>query len=177
MDEIYDRHTERLDEWIALFPGLDDQVGLLAFLGSRPLGLDVAGGQSLYARLHERFLGGYCMDAMANRREPKNGHREVSRGAAARFLSTVGSAARGEAPTVGRGTYHLLSGPAIGAELSDAVDRVERLVHLSAFPGEHSTASGNGPGSTGVETGPVSSPITPPSRRRGWARDRDSSGS
>jgi hypothetical protein len=177
MDEIYDRHTERLDEWIALFPGLDDQVGLLAFVGRRPLGLDVVGSQSLYCRLHERFLGGYCMDALARHQVLKSGYRDVPPDAAGKFLSLVSSGARGEAPTVGKGTYRLLSGRAIGAELSDTVDRTERLVHLSAFPGERSISSGHGPGGTGVDAGPVSNPITPPSRRRGWARDRGPNGS
>ena len=177
MDEIYDRHAESLDDWISHFPSADDQVGLLAFVGRRPLGLDVVGGQSLYARLHERFLGGYCMDALARHRVRKSGYRDVPVDTAAKFLSLVGSAARGEAPTVGKGTYHLLSGRAIGAELSDDVDRTERLVHMSAFPGEPSARSGRSPGGTGgtgVDTGPVSRPIASPSRRRGWARDRGS---
>lgn len=174
MGEIYDRHTGSIDEWIERFPGADGQLGLLAFLSGRPLGLDVVGDQSLYARLHERFLGGYCMDALARRRGRKSGHREVSATAARRFLSEVGSAARGKAPTVGKGTYHLLSGQAIGAELSDVIEHTERLVHLSAFPGERSTAAtGHGPGGSGVSTGPVTSPIASPSRRRGWARNRD----
>jgi hypothetical protein len=35
--------------------------------------------------------------------------------------------------------YHLIAGRAIGAELSDVVEGTERLVHLSAFPGERSS--------------------------------------
>jgi hypothetical protein len=52
MDEIYDRHSESVDDWIGSFPCREDQVGLLAFLGRRPLGLDVVGSQPLHARLH-----------------------------------------------------------------------------------------------------------------------------
>jgi len=143
MDEIYDRHSETLDEWVAHFPFSYDQVGLLAFLGDRPLGLDVVGSQALHARLHERFLGGYVMDAMA--RQQRDGKASGSHGnglsleAANCFLADVGSASRGHAPTVGKGTYHLIAGRAIGAELSDVVEDTERLVHLSAFPGERSS--------------------------------------
>ncbi len=143
MDEIYDRHSEILDDWVAHFPYSDDQVGLLAFLGHRPLGLDVVGSQALHARLHERFLGGYVMDAMARQR--REGKSSGSRGndlnleSANRFLADVGSASRGHAPTVGKGTYHLIAGRTIGAELSDVVEGTERLVHLSAFPGERSS--------------------------------------
>ncbi|NNK49234.1 MAG: hypothetical protein HKP01_10210, partial [Gemmatimonadetes bacterium] len=108
MDEIYDHHSESIDDWIASFPCREDQVGLLAFLGRRPLGLDVVGNQALHARLHERFLGGYVMDALARRRPTRSkasGARstEVSPASSLRFLSVVGSAQRGEAPTVGKG--------------------------------------------------------------------------
>jgi hypothetical protein len=168
MDEIYDRHTQSLDEWIAHFPIEDGQVGLLAFLGNRPLGMDVVGSGSLYARLHERFLGGYCMDALAARRGRTQRNGGPSPAAAARFLSKVGSATRGKAPTVGAGTYQLLSGAAIGAELSAVVDHTERLVHVSAFPGERSRGPGHGPASSPADTNPIASP----SRRRGWARER-----
>jgi hypothetical protein len=168
MDEIYDRHTDSLDDWIAHFPIEDQQVGLLAFLGGRPLGMDVVGSGSLYARLHERFLGGYCMDALAARPGRKKQNGGPSPAAAARFLSTVGSATRGKAPTVGAGTYQLLSGPAIGAELAAVVDHTERLVHLSAFPGERPRGAGHGPGGAHADTSPIASP----SRRRGWATER-----
>jgi hypothetical protein len=168
MDEIYDRHAESLDEWIAHFPIEDGQVGLLAFLGNRPLGMDVVGSGSLYARLHERFLGGYCMDALAARPGRKQQNGRSSPSAAARFLSKVGSATRGKAPTVGAGTYQLLSGPAIGAELTAVVDHTERLVHLSAFPGERSRGPGHGPVGSSADTNPIASPT----RRRGWASER-----
>ena len=142
MDEIYDRHAENLEDWIARFPCAEGQVGLLALLGGRPLGVDVVGSPEIYARLHERILGGYCMDALswlrlANlRKETGGAGADVEDGSdhsavAERFLAEVGSAARGVAPTVGKGTYRLLSGDAIGAELIDD----GRLLHLSAFPG------------------------------------------
>jgi hypothetical protein len=169
MDEIYDRHTDSLDDWIARFPIEDGQVGLLAFLGARPLGMDVVGSGSLYARLHERFLGGYCMDALAARGSRKRENGGPSPAAAARFLSKVGSATRGKAPTVGAGTYRFLSGPVIGAELTAVVDHEERLVHLSAFPGS-SRAAGHGAAGAAADTNPIASP----SRRRGWATERGS---
>jgi hypothetical protein len=142
MDEFYDRHAESLESWIARFPCAEGQVGLLALIGGRPLGVDVVGSPELYARLHERILGGYCMDALSWRGRA-DAHRDIGApgadandgpdlsAAADHFLAEVGSAARGLAPTAGKGTYRLLSGAAIGAELAEG----ERLVHLSAFPG------------------------------------------
>ncbi len=177
MDEIYDRHSESVDDWIASFPCRENQVGLLAFLGRRPLGLDVVGSQPLHARLHERFLGGYVMDALARRR-PTRGkssgahHTEINPESARRFLSVVGSAPRGEAPTVGKGTYHFISGRVIGAECSDIVQGTERLLHLSAFPGERSNRSESDTNGQGADRGPSGGPIASPSRRRNWAGGR-----
>ena len=142
MDEFYDRHAESLEDWIARVPRAEGQVGLLALIGGRPLGVDVVGSPELYARLHERILGGSCMDALSWRGRA-DAHRDIGApgvdandgsdlsAAADRFLAEVGSAARGVAPTAGKGTYRLLSGAAIGAELAEG----ERLVHLSVFPG------------------------------------------
>ncbi len=177
MDEIYDRHSESVDDWIACFPRSEDQVGLLAFLGRRPLGLDVVGSQTLHHRLHERFLGGYVMDALARHRhrggKATGSHRNgLGMESARRFLSVVGSAPRGRAPTVGKGTSHLLSGRAIGAECSDVVESTERLVHLSAFPGEQSSRSEGRANGQGADRGPSGGPIASPSRRRNWAGGR-----
>jgi hypothetical protein len=169
MDEMYDRHADTLNEWIRRFPRADEQVGILAFLGSRPLGIDAVGSQSLYSRLHERLLAGYVMDAMAApssaRRSEREPHPEETD--AARFLASAGRASRGRAPTVGKGTYELLTGEVIGAELADVVDSAERLVHLSAFPGA-------GGGARDESAGVAS--LASPSRRRGWARGRGMDG-
>jgi hypothetical protein len=177
MDEVYDHHSESLDEWIAHFPRAEGQVGLLAFLGRRPLGLDVVGSAGLYTRLHERFLGGYCIDGMTRGGRGRKGRGEDHAGAptaraAERFLADVGSAKRGQAPTVGKGTYRLLSGASIGAELSDVAADRQRLVHLSAFP-SNGSAAGRTSGHNSAAQGPAQDPIASPIRRRGWARDRD----
>ena len=47
MDEFYDRHAESLEDWIARFPCAEGQVGLLALIGGRPLGVDVVGSPEL----------------------------------------------------------------------------------------------------------------------------------
>lgn len=157
MDELYDRHDQDLDAWVARFELVDGQVGLLAFLGNKPLSLDVVGSQDLYSRLHERFLGGYVMDAFAAAGEQATAEAP-GLSAAEVFLSAVGGATRGRAPTVGKGTYRLLSSLAIGGEL----EADERLVHLSAFPVDdqrHDTAHG-------ADTAHNVRPFMSPSARR-----------
>lgn len=173
LDEVYRRRRVDLDEAEASFPPVEGQVGLLAFLGDRPLGLDVIGGQALYGRLHRRFIRGYLLDALRGRgaaAETRRGADErggvdASRApaptpdAALQFLGEVREATRDEAPTVGRGTYRVLTGAVVGGELLDG----ERLPHLSAFPARG--GRGGGKGTSGGRS--AGNPIPGPSRRRG----------
>lgn len=152
LDHLYEARSLDLEAWTKRFPWVDDQIGILAFLGDQPLGMDVVGGHRLYARLHRRLVSGYVMDAFAAR-EAGN-WPEPSRSAAERFRQRVDGAARTRAPTVGKGTYGVLSGDVVGGELG--LER--RLAHLSAFPIED-PATYRG---ADVE-GP---PMAPPSRRR-----------
>lgn len=127
LNDLYGLKSLDLKEWTNHFPWVDDQIGLLVFLGDQPLGLDVIGCHRLYARLHKRLVSGYVMDALASNATPDD---QPDAKMAAGFLDRVRSAERTDAPTVGRGTYRVLSGTVTGGELEEA----QRLVHLSAFP-------------------------------------------
>lgn len=128
LDHVYDARSRDLERWLEAFGWVDDQVGLLAFVEDEVLGLDVIGGHRLYASLHKRLVSGYVMDAMSSR--ARRARRKPSGSAANLFLEEICEATRTEAPTVGNGTYRVLSGRVMGAELEAS----ERLVHLSAFP-------------------------------------------
>jgi hypothetical protein len=183
----FDANARLLDEWAAAFPALPGQVGLLAFVGDEPLGLDVVGDPRLYAALHERLLRGYLLDALerpghagggpggqggpggrggSSGSRPRGEEPGAAQGAAAaasgddaaakRYLAAVHGATRTPTPTVGRGSYRVLSGAVIGGEL--AAD--ERLVHLAAFPAESRPSTGSGGGNVVYRQ-----PLAPPSRR------------
>jgi hypothetical protein len=143
LDHLYRERGEDLESWMREFPLQPQQVGLLAFLGARPLGMDLIGCVRLYARLHERLLPGYVLDALGARTRA----RTPSQADAQRFLDRVAAARRVESPSVGIGRYAVLSGEVIGGELTEE----QRAVHLSAFP---------------AAEGPRETRIAPPSRRR-----------
>jgi hypothetical protein len=155
MNEMYQLHAADLDTWVGSFPGVQRQVGLLAFLGGRPLGMDVIGGCGLYARLHDRLLRGYIMDALGRR----GADAEVNAEKAQSYLDGVRSAQRTPSATVGQGRYSVLSGEVIGGELTDE----EHVAHLSAFP---TNAAGAGPGEQTHPARARARPLPPPSRRR-----------
>jgi hypothetical protein len=144
LDEAYEARRIDLRDWAQAFPLEDKQVGLLAITPKGPIGLDVVGGQALYARVHQRLLNGYLMDALE---EGAVGSRRAYRlenaspapearddgsveDAARGFMRGVTSAQFTQAPTVGLGLYSVLSGTVVGGELVES----GRLAHLCAFP-------------------------------------------
>jgi hypothetical protein len=151
LNDLYATRAGDLDGWAGEYRASPDQVGILAFLGGRALGMDVIGCRGLYARLHDRLVRGYVMDALASATRG----RTVSRDSAQAYLDRVSAARRVEAPTVGEGRYAVLAGKVIGGELTDP----DRLVHLSAFPLDPRVRRVPG------DIPPVD-PIAPPSRRR-----------
>lgn len=156
LDELYVGGTAQIEKWMAAFPRVENQVGIVTFLGDHPLGMDLIGCTRIYGQLHDRLLRGYVMDALGEREIPA----EVPPQAAQDYLDRVRDARRVAAPTVGGGEYAVLGGTVVGGELKEG----GRVVHLSAFPVE---IESDGPGRPeGVIVDPPSSPIAPPSRRR-----------
>ena len=152
MDQIYAQRDVDLTAQAARFPAVEGQVGLLAFVGGTPLGMDVIGCRGLYAKLHERLLMGYLMDALSTR----GASGKLAADAPQRYLDSVTGARRVPSATAGIGTYAVVTGPVIGGELSAEPG----VVHLSAFPAVDTRGGGG-------RSGPIySAPISPPSRRR-----------
>jgi hypothetical protein len=148
LDELYTSQEDDLGRASRSFTMEADQVGILAFVGDAPIGMDLIGCRLLYEKLHERLLRGYLMDALASRRRPSR----VSSARAQKYLDRVRAADRVAAPTIGAGRYAVLNGTVVGVELEFGNDGV----HLSAFPvGE--------PGGGG---GLYTAQMSPPSRRR-----------
>jgi hypothetical protein len=111
------------------FPILANQVGVLAFLGRRFLGLDALGSPRLYAPFHCRLLTEYLTEAFRGRREAAQecANHETDVCALAGALE---NAERIPSDTPGRGRYRVLRGSVRGGELSHE----GRLIHLSVFP-------------------------------------------
>ncbi len=156
LDAMYRSREDDLEAWIQAFPPVDRQVGLLAFVGDQPLGLDAVGAPSLYAPLHRRLLTGYVMDALAEGPRPGGGP-PPGEAEALRFVGLLREARRVPSETVGMGEYRVLQGRVLGGELVHQ----GQLVHLSAFPVEEE--AGTRPHDVGAGEG---TPIRGPRGRR-----------
>ena len=176
LDAIYGKRQQEMEDWQTAFPLLPRQVGLLAFTGPIPLGLDALGSPSLFAKLHQRFLTGYVLDALeqgagrgrrADRVRP-GAPEPTGMAEAEAFVESMRRAERAPSEPVGMGEYRILRGTALGGELVND----DHLVHLSAFPtvedrqsrGGRNQANSNGPNRPSAR--PSAGPIARPSRRR-----------
>ena len=151
LDHLFEGRRDELEEGARGFPRMAGQVGLVAAVGDRVVGMDLLGAAGVHARHHERLVRGYLFEALAAEGRVGKGSgngdgdgAEKGRGwpgrdAALSFLIMVAQARRTETDPVGRGTYRVLSGTAVGGELRHGAQRGtdrERLLHLSAFPVE-----------------------------------------
>jgi hypothetical protein len=161
----YEANARRIAAFVTAFHREDDQIGLLAFVDELVLGMDILGAPRLYAGVHDRLLRGYALDAMTVPRRD-DAHMHVNDAAAQSYLDIVRTASRHDAPTVGAGTYHVLSGAVVGGEL---LDDERRVAHLSAFPSVQ-----RGSDRPQLHTR-LTDPVPPPSyrrRHRGSGEDR-----
>ncbi len=86
LDSVYEDHRGEMERWLEAFPCLPLQVGLLAFLGPKPLGMDALGAPQHYQNLHRRILTGYAWTLrMPGAPTPQGRGREET--AARRFIT------------------------------------------------------------------------------------------
>ena len=165
LDSLYHHRRRDTTQWLEAYPLLPHQMGLLAFTGDVPLGMDVVGDPVLFTGLHQRILTGYVLDALEGM--ATSGGRRAEPTASdlgERFVGCVREAERTPSDSVGMGEYRILRGNALGGELVHE----DRLVHLSAFPAREERDSGRGPrpAGQGGPGPPRGVPIARPSQRR-----------
>jgi hypothetical protein len=140
-----------ITHWLESFPPHQGQVGLLACLGDRILGMEAFGSEKLYRPLHRRLVIRFIKEALResggwgpNGSPPAEGEDDgplpsASPGTLERKAQTLVSALeeadREEDKQIGLGQYWLLRGPAVGGELIHQGN----LVHLSVRSGPPET--------------------------------------
>ena len=69
MGDVYDAKKIDLQEFVKAFELMEGQKGVLVFVDSEIIGLDVVSNESAYEDLHEKLIKSYALDSMV----PKNG--------------------------------------------------------------------------------------------------------
>jgi hypothetical protein len=116
----------QITEWLENFPKAEDQVGFLAFQGSRMMGLEALGSPNLYSPLHRRLLIRFVKRVLGSSSEEEEDPGDLDT-QAQQIVGAIADADRTPTKRVGVGEYCSLSGPVTGGDL---IHR-GRLVHLS----------------------------------------------
>lgn len=111
------------------FPLLENQVGILAFMGRDLLALDILGTPELYAPLHRRLVTGHLLTALTSGERGKL-ESPAEGGEMQALARALECAHREAAPCPGHGEYTTLHGEVTGGELRHN----GHLVHLSVCP-------------------------------------------
>jgi hypothetical protein len=133
MNDIYDKESERLQDYTASFSTLEGQSGAVFAIDGQIVGLDLFDSAETLKKLFPKLLNSYGLDALdrARSRSPKS-RKDCTSANVEAFLKSVREAKTEEFPAVGEGVDIRFSGRDItGAAL--AVN--DRIVHLSVFAG------------------------------------------
>jgi hypothetical protein len=101
MRESYQERRGDLEDYLEAFQPVNQQTGLLVFIGGRKVGFDVLSRPEAYTKVHSKLVSSYAMQALVSG-EPKT--HEVSDEKAAAFISEATQCEEKEFPSVGCGT-------------------------------------------------------------------------
>jgi len=148
MRDVVESRRLDLDEFVAGFPLVPGQIGLLTVLGGRVMGMDVTSRAEAYSELHERLVASYAFEALLSSVEP--GPTDAT--AAKEFIVSLADLHRTEHRSPGSGRSHRFSGSGV---VGDALTYRGDVLHAAFFTTQAAT------------------PPQGPAYRSGMARARD----
>ena len=174
MSDVYKAREEDLRKCDEIFKPLPNQVGLLAFVGGVPTGVDLVSRTSAYTQLHSKLVRSYALEALLEAKPASQPASEsvppvlptVLTAQAREFLNEIATAEELPFPSIGHGTdFRYRSGttssmPAAkpASICGTALVHENEVIHAAFFRLEESAAAG-----------PQSTANQPPYRSR-WRR-------
>jgi len=135
MKDVFEARAQALHEYLDAFPIQPGQQGVLIYLDNRPAGLEFLSRPEAYARIHEKLIRSYAMEALIDDEAPPVPPDRAERPKA--FIQRVLSCTDDSYPGVGLGTEHRLEGKDLvgSALLHEGV-----VVHLACFASDPGSA-------------------------------------
>lgn len=155
MREVFRSRSRDLDEYVAAFPAVERQVGVLFALGSEVRGVELFDCEATLRELLPKIVRSWALDAVELRSEADDVPSEE---AAKGFIGDVGGASVVEKDAVGLGVDVRFTGDRLAG---GALVHEDGVVHLCAFRLDE--GNGNGEGSRYAQ-----SRIARASRRGRW---------
>ena len=105
MHDAFKARQQQLDECLQAFPRQEGQVGLMVLIGGRVAGFDLVSRPEVYARLHDKLVRSYVLDALLEK--PGQPAEPADPQSSARsFLASAEAAKEEVFPSVSYGRDH-----------------------------------------------------------------------
>ena len=149
MSDVYKAREDDLRKCDDIFKPVPNQVGLLAIIDGRPVGLDLVSLTSAYAKLHTKLVRSYTLEGLLdappsplstlNSQPSTSPPPEVAAGSAPRipnselaraFLADIAAAEERTFPSVGHGTDHRYKAKALAGS---ALIHENEVIHAAFF--------------------------------------------
>jgi hypothetical protein len=162
MSDVFDRYEAEMRTVSDKFPLQPNQAGIIAIRGSKVLGMDVLSRPAAYARLHEKLLRSYAMEATHAEPVVKGA------GAVAKAFITTLAAVKGlpfESPGLGMNVRYAAPGVVGSALLYE-----DTVLHLAAFAVEQARRGRSTPDVADIDFTDEVPNMTAWDSRRQWRR-------
>jgi len=142
MHDVFTAQQKGLAECLEAFPCLPNQSGLLVIIDGKVAGFDVVSRPEVYARLHEKLVRSYVLDALLE--SPSSAAQVADMPALARaFLGSLDQSREEVFPSVGYGCDHRYHSPTL---TGSALVHEQHLIHAAFLTVDpHETKQGYNP--------------------------------
>ncbi len=134
MNDVFKAQVSQLNECLQAFPRLESQVGLMVLIHGHVAGFDVVSRPEVYARLHEKLIRSYVLDALLGRSLTAKSAPDVML-LARSFLAALDQSREEVFPSIGYGRDHRYHSPSL---TGSALLHADCLIHAAFLTLEES---------------------------------------
>lgn len=136
MKDVYESYSQKMKEHIDAFPLQPGQQGILVYMDNQPAGMEFLSRPEAYARIHEKLIRSYALEALIDEDAPKKSDQTPER--PRDFLQRVRTCRGDGYPAVGLGTEYRLEGKNL---MGSALLNGDAVVHLAFFSSDDQSSS------------------------------------
>jgi len=127
MSDVYKAREDDLRQCDEIFKSVPNQVGLLAFIGGAPAGVDMVSLTSAYAKLHPKLVRSYTLEGLLDSKQQAPAPDGIAT-RARNFLDEILAAEEREFASIGHGTDYRYTGKGLAGT---ALVHENEVVHAS----------------------------------------------
>ena len=128
MNDVFKAHEPELRKCDEIFTPVPNQIGLIAFIGGAPVGLDIVSLSGVYARLHPKLVRSYILEALAATDQSFDPGSVTLR--AEKFLDEITLSDEREFASTGHGIDHRFKGKGLAGS---ALVHENEVIHAAFF--------------------------------------------